>query len=91
MKTAAEWLEFCSAEMDRAGLFFGHGTDNAHDEAAWLILHVLDASLDGSFSDWNCELDADQQDSIRALLQRRIELLKVVKKPEGVDASPDLR
>jgi len=73
MRTAADWLEYCAEEMDRAGLFFGHGTDNAHDEAAWLVLHVLAAPLDGSFSHWDARLDADQQKAARQLLKRRIE------------------
>jgi len=73
MKTAAAWLEHCAEEMGRAGLFFGHGTDNAHDEAAWLVLHVLDAPLDGSFVDWDVLLTNDQQKSVNHLLKRRID------------------
>jgi len=73
VRTVADWLEYCAEEMDRAGLFFGHGTDNAHDEAAWLVLHVLGAPLDGSFSDWDATLDAERQKAVRQLLQRRIE------------------
>ncbi len=73
MKTAADWLAYCADEMDRAGLFFGHGTDNAHDEAAWLVLHVLGAPLDGSFTDWDVVLSDAQQKSVAHLLRRRIE------------------
>jgi len=73
MKTLADWLEYCAAEMDRAGLFFGHGTDNAHDEAAWMLLHVLGVPLDGSFQDWNRIPDKDTQQKIMVLLKRRIE------------------
>jgi len=73
MKTATDWLEFCADEMDRADLFFGHGTDNARDEAAWLILHVLGAPLDGSFDQWGRELDAQQQAAARQLLSSRID------------------
>ena len=70
MKTAANWLDYCATEMDRAGLFFGHGTDNAHDEASWLLLHVLGAPLDGSFSAWDAELSDDQQRAVEHLLKR---------------------
>jgi len=73
MKTAAQWLEYCATEMSRAGLFFGHGTDSAHDEAAWMLLHVLGAPLDGSFEQWDTRPDEAQQRALVDLLARRIE------------------
>jgi ribosomal protein L3 glutamine methyltransferase len=73
MNTAADWVEYCADEMDRAGLFFGHGTENANDEAAWLVLHVLKAPLDGSFSQWDTELDDAQKNAVKQLLKRRVD------------------
>jgi ribosomal protein L3 glutamine methyltransferase len=72
MKTAANWHSHCTAKMKSAGLYFGHGTDNASDEAAWLILHVLDAPLDGSFEQWDIVPDQGQQNLLEQLLARRI-------------------
>jgi ribosomal protein L3 glutamine methyltransferase len=72
MNTAENWLEFCAGEMIRAGVFFGHGTDNAHDEAAWMLLHVFGAPLDGSFEQWGVVLSEAQQDKLERLLARRI-------------------
>ena len=72
MQTAESWLEFCAVEMKRAGLFFGHGTDNAHDEAAWMLLYILGAPLDGSFTHWNTVLTAAQEEELETLLERRI-------------------
>ena len=72
MQTAESWLEFCAGEMKRAELFFGHGTDNAHDEAAWMLLYILGAPLDGSFTDWNTALTGPQEEELEALLERRI-------------------
>jgi len=72
MQTAENWLEYCASEMARAGLFFGHGTDNAHDEAAWMVLHVLGAPLDGSFEQWDTQLNEAQGNDLESLLARRI-------------------
>jgi ribosomal protein L3 glutamine methyltransferase len=72
MQTAEYWLEYCAGEMERAGVFFGHGTDNAHDEAAWMLLHVLGAPLDGSFEQWDTLLDESRQKNLTHLLARRI-------------------
>jgi ribosomal protein L3 glutamine methyltransferase len=72
MKTAENWLEYCAAEMKRAGVFFGHGTDNAADEAAWMLLYVLGAPLDGSFGAWDAPLDEEQENRLQDLLARRI-------------------
>ena len=39
--TLLEAVRAGSARLDQAGVSFGHGTSNAHDEAAWLALAAL--------------------------------------------------
>ena len=46
LTTVRDILRFAVSRFNDAGLFFGHGSDNAHDEAAYLILHTLNLPLD---------------------------------------------
>lgn len=78
--TAPTTLQACvervENQLEQNDLCFGHGTDNAFDEAVWLTLHA--AGLDvGRFSDeWETEINASQLNSIKSLLQQRIDTRK---------------
>jgi ribosomal protein L3 glutamine methyltransferase len=70
-QTVAEWIDRITAQFDRAGLHFGHGTDNARDESAWLVLHVVGAPLDGRFADWGRVVERPQEAEIQRLADAR--------------------
>ena len=70
--TARDWLSWAEKRFTDAGLYFGHGCDNAFDEAAWLILHALKQPLNGLDAMLDVKLDKDQCQSIYDLLNRRI-------------------
>ncbi|MBT5343425.1 MAG: 50S ribosomal protein L3 N(5)-glutamine methyltransferase, partial [Acidiferrobacteraceae bacterium] len=65
--------EAVASELDQAGLFFGHGTDNAFDEAVWLVLEAAGLDPSGDEVPWQSILSADQCQAIDTLLARRIE------------------
>ena len=50
MTTLAQRIADTERQLRQAGVAFGHGTTNAHDEAAWLVLHALGLPLDTDFS-----------------------------------------
>jgi ribosomal protein L3 glutamine methyltransferase len=61
-----------SARLDQAGVSFGHGTTNAHDEATWLALAALGLPLDALDAEAGRVLDARECAAIDALIARRI-------------------
>lgn len=67
----AECIEQVAERLEKAGLSFGHGTDNPHDEAAWLVLFAAGAPLDGSFQDWSRALDPEQQTAAEHWVEAR--------------------
>jgi ribosomal protein L3 glutamine methyltransferase len=54
------------------GLSFGHGTTNAFDEAAWLVLWRLGLPLDALDENAGRVLTAPEQAAVAALVQQRI-------------------
>jgi ribosomal protein L3 glutamine methyltransferase len=62
-----------SARLKQAGVSFGHGTGNAFDEAAWLVLWALGLPLDALEAKATRELPPDEQAEAEALVTQRIE------------------
>jgi ribosomal protein L3 glutamine methyltransferase len=65
-------IETVSQRLDRAGLAYGHGTTNADDEAAWLVLWRLGLPLDSLSDHAGDRIDADAQAAVGALVDERI-------------------
>jgi ribosomal protein L3 glutamine methyltransferase len=61
-----------SARLDEAGVSFGHGTTNAWDEAAWLVLWCLGLPLDDLDGVAGRELAPGEQRAVEALITERI-------------------
>lgn len=67
--TVAELIATVERRLAAAPLSYGHGTRNAHDEAAWLVLRGLGLPFDGELSS---RATAAQEKRIDQLTTRRI-------------------
>ena len=67
-------IEDMANKLSASGVAFGHGTTNAADEAAWLVLWKLGLPLDTDVSDeaHNLELPATQVANVQAFIEHRI-------------------
>jgi ribosomal protein L3 glutamine methyltransferase len=73
LKTIVDFIRWGASRFTEAGLFFGHGTDNALDEAAALVLGALHLPPDLPASWFGSHLTADERERIVDLIRRRIE------------------
>ncbi len=69
-----EAIEAQGARLVEAGVSFGHGTDNAFDEAAWLAQWAIGLRPDALDAQADRELTSDETATIAALIERRITL-----------------
>jgi ribosomal protein L3 glutamine methyltransferase len=65
-------VEELAAQLDAAGVSFGHGTTNAFDEAVWLVLWHLGLPLDELDAHADRDIAPAEQQAARELLHRRI-------------------
>ncbi|MCZ8295036.1 MAG: 50S ribosomal protein L3 N(5)-glutamine methyltransferase [Hylemonella sp.] len=70
--TVIELIETGAQKFDAAGLVYGHGTGNAFDEAAWLVLWQLGLPLHDLDAVADRPVDPQEQAKVAALLQERI-------------------
>jgi ribosomal protein L3 glutamine methyltransferase len=70
--TVRDWLRFAVSRFNQAQLFFGHGSDNAYDEAAYLILHTLHLPLDRLEPFLDASLTHGESEQVQAVIERRV-------------------
>jgi ribosomal protein L3 glutamine methyltransferase len=71
LRTLRDLLRFSVSRFNEAGLFFGHGSASAYDEAAYLILHTLHLPLDRLEPFLDARLTSDELDQVVGIIKRR--------------------
>ncbi|HEY9063626.1 MAG TPA: 50S ribosomal protein L3 N(5)-glutamine methyltransferase [Burkholderiaceae bacterium] len=70
--TLIELIDAQSARLKSAGVSFGHGTTNAFDEAAWLVLWALGIGFDAFEAQAQRSASADEIAKAEAIVTERI-------------------
>ena len=69
--TIRDLLRYAVTRFNTAKLFFGHGSTNALDEAAYLILHTLKLPLDKLDPFFDAHLLQDEVDAVLRVIEQR--------------------
>lgn len=73
LRTVRDHIRWAVSRFHGEELFFGHGTDNAWDEARLLVLGALNLPYEIADSYLDCRLEEDEIVRVQHLLKRRME------------------
>ena len=73
LATLRDWLRWTVSQFNEAQLAFGHGTADAYDEAAYLLLHALHLPLDRLDPFLDAHLTQAERSQLAQLFARRID------------------
>ena len=69
--TVRDWLRYAVTRFNRAGCFYGHGLQDAYDEAVYLILHTLALPLDRLEPVLDACIPGDEREDILEVIEKR--------------------
>ena len=72
LATLLDWIRYSASRLAAADVYYGHGTDNALDEAAALVLGLLKLPYDMSPAYFAARLTDAEITTLRDTLERRI-------------------
>ena len=70
--TLRDWLRYSVSRFNEAGLHFGHGSSDAYDEAAYLILSTLNLPLDHLDPFLDARLLPSEIKALSEIIERRV-------------------
>lgn len=76
LETVIDFVRWGGTLFSKAELYFGHGTDNAFDDAKVLVFHVLNLPQQVPENYWQARLTLSEREKVKELFQIRIETRK---------------
>ena len=73
LETLRDWLRYAVSRFNAAGVIFGHGTTNAYDEAAYLLLHTLRLPLDRLEPFLDAKISHAEREEVQHVIARRVD------------------
>ncbi len=73
LRSLRDWVRWGASRFNEAGLFFGHGTDNALDEALALVLHALHLRHDIPADYLDARITAAESAAVAELFAQRLD------------------
>jgi len=70
--TIRDWLRYAVSRFEASDIFYGHGTDNAYDEAVWLIMSGLHLPHDTLNNFLDAKLTSEERVKLAAFIDERI-------------------
>ena len=70
--TIRDWIRYAVSQFEASDVFYGHGTDNAYDEAVWLIMSGLHLPMDTLNNFLDARITADESIKLANFIEQRI-------------------
>lgn len=70
--TIRDWIRYAVSQFEASDVFYGHGTDNAYDEAVWLIMSGLHLPMDTLNNFLDARITADEHIKLAHFIEQRI-------------------
>lgn len=72
LNTTGDFVRFATSQFNQADLYFGHGTNNAWDEAISLIMFTLNLPESLFEQVFSCQLTSDEKNDVLSIIEKRI-------------------
>lgn len=70
--TIRDWIRYAVSQFEASDIFYGHGTDNAYDEAVWLIMSALHLPMDTLNNFLDARITTAERTKLAGFIEQRI-------------------